>query len=308
MSVLSGRPVPFRTYAEATLAATSWAILTSLDGDLLNFQTDRYNSARETIAYLDASGIPLVAVTEKSFDEVEPQTRELGLQRALIFEGGACLAVFETGQWRFERYGPDADSMLDIIRDVELMAGADLSVYSVMPAPEASRVTGLSGEALVRSQNRLSDEPFIVSRGKAEKVAAAAKKLGYSLRRDGALHHLYDPADLKRAVERVREQLHCRTIAGIGSAATDARFLSLCDRAVIVPRETGVDPEIVKGVPGASVAPSSGPCGWLATAQELSSLRLSEGNGVADIVGAHLPKRRSRNVSSRTLSLSPENS
>jgi len=270
-------------------------VFTSLDGDLSDFPTHTCDAAKHTIESIEASGVSLVAVTEKSFAEVETLARDLGLRHALIFEGGAGLAFFESGEWRVECYGPDADAMLDIIRNVELAAGADLSVYSVLPPREASRITGLSGEALARSQDRRSDEPFVITRGKGESVAAAARKLGFSLRRDGrgVLYHLYDPRHLKRALERVREELPCRTIAGIGFAGTDLRFLSLCDRAIVVPREDGVDPEILKRVPGASVAPSSGISGWVAAVHEILNQPVS-GKDRPGIAGAHSLKRQSR--------------
>lgn len=290
------------------MTATSRAILTSLDSDLWDFQIDGYEAMRESVALLNASGVPLAAFTDKSFDEVAAQIRELGLHRAVIFEGGACLALFETGQWHFERYGPDADAMLDLIGHLELAAETDLSVYSVMTVREASGIIGLSGEALAHSQSRRSDEPFVVPRGKAGVVAAAARKLGYSLRFDGVFHHLYDPGHLKRAVERVRQELHCQALSGIGSTATDTRFLQLCDNAIIVPQKTGADPELLKTLPDASLAPSWGRSGWLSATQEISNLCLSEASGGAGMAGAHLPKRRARNLPSRTLPLSPENS
>ncbi len=56
---------------------------------------------------------------------------------------------------------------------------------------------------------------------------------------------------------------------GLGDAPSDAGFLGIVDRAVLVPGRDGVDASLAAAVPGATSAPAPGGAGWAAAVRSL---------------------------------------
>lgn len=252
------------------MTAATWAIFTDLDGTLFDAQM-KCDASESLLQRLRAANVPVVPVTSRTFDELETIADAYGFDQ-MILEGGSVIASRNGDRWHIETFGGDADQMLDVIREIERLADADLAVYSVMSPDEASRVSGLTGDALLRSQRRRSDEPFVITRGRLESIAAAARKMGFTLWRDGVLFHLSPRKPRATALAFVREALGCTTRIGLGDSAVDAEFLSRCDVVVIVPRPNGVpDPELVRALPGARIAPASADVGWAAAITEIWS-------------------------------------
>lgn len=249
---------------------TAWGVFTDLESMLDNGRADRAE-VRATVARLQRAGVPVVPISAKTFEEVEPIARELGLTDPLIVEAGAAIARRRDDQWELETCGPDADSILDVVGKIEVATGAHLSLYSVMRRDEAARLSGLALELVPRSQRRLCDEPFVISRGELEDVVVAAGGLGFSVRHDGRLYHLCGAEGTGAAFMRVREELGCALAVGIGSSAIDGDYLSRCDVAVIVPRDARPDPELLEQVPQARIAADSGVVGWVATIEKIRS-------------------------------------
>jgi mannosyl-3-phosphoglycerate phosphatase len=247
------------------LTRTRFAIFTDLDGTLLDEETFDVGPARTTLARLADAGAPVIPVTSRTLEEVEPLANELGFQHALIVEAGSAIARMTPIGWELETCGPDADQMLDVVRKIELATGAHLNLYSVMKRDEAAQLSGLSVDAVPPSQRRMCDEPFVISKGKLRDVINAASSLGFSVRHDGRLFHLCGATSIASAISRVRQELRCATMVAVGSAPIDSEFLALSDIAVIVPRADGLpDAELLSRVPHARVAPQPGPAGWAA--------------------------------------------
>lgn len=242
-----------------------WAIFTDLDGTLLNSTNFDFAAARPVIAKLRRAGIPVIPVTTRTLEEVEPLAAELGLDHFMIVEAGSAIARWTSEGWNLEIVGPDSESMLEVIRDIELKSDAELNLYSVMRREEAARWSGLPVESVPPSQRRFADEPFVIAAGRAEDVAAAARLSGFELRSDGRLFHLCGPADSGRALRQVASELGCTFTVGIGDADIDADFLLQCDIQIIVPQSSGeASAELVAKLPGARVAPAPAPHGWAA--------------------------------------------
>ncbi|HUP60221.1 MAG TPA: HAD-IIB family hydrolase [Thermoanaerobaculia bacterium] len=243
-----------------------WAVFTDLDGTLLDGTTFDLEPARPALDRLRAANIPVVPVTSKTFAEVEPLARELGLRHALIVESGGGIARRDGDAWSLEALGPSSDVLRDAIDELQRRTGARIARYSAMPAGEAERYSGLSGESLARSQRRDCSEPFIIEAGTAEDVIGAAAAMGFRVRRGGRFLHLGGTGGKGEAVARVREELgRDLTMVALGDAPMDAEFLVLADIPVVIPRRGGTpDPELVLRVPHARVAPAPGPAGWAA--------------------------------------------
>jgi mannosyl-3-phosphoglycerate phosphatase len=243
-----------------------WAVFTDLDGTLLDSTTFDFEPARPTLDRLRAANVPVIPVTSKTFDEVEPLVRELGLHHAFIVESGGGIARRDGDRWILESTGPTSDQLRQAIKEIEHRAGARIVRYSAMHAAEAEWYSGLTGHSLAQSQRRRFSEPFIVEAGAPEEVIGAAAAIGLRARRGGRFLHLGGTAGKGDAVLRIREELGPDvTMAALGDAPMDAEFLALADIPIIVPQRNGIpDPELVLRVPRARVAPAPGPAGWAA--------------------------------------------
>jgi mannosyl-3-phosphoglycerate phosphatase len=243
-----------------------WAVFTDLDGTLLDGATFDLEPARPMLERLRAAHVPVVPVTSKTFDEVEPLARDLGLRHALIVESGGGIAGRDGDEWLFEPLGPTSEELRDALDEIQRRTGARIARYSAMDAAEAERHSGLTGESLARSQRRRFSEPFILESGSAEEVIAAAVSMGFRVRRGGRFLHLGGLGGKGDAVARVREELgRDVTMVALGDAPMDAGYLGFADVPIIVPHRDGApDPELLRRVPHARVAPAPGPAGWAA--------------------------------------------
>ena len=241
------------------------AVFTSVDGTLLDARTFDAAESQPVVERLSAAEVPVVPVSVMTLDELAPVAAALGLKHAMIIEAGGAIARWTGDGWDVEPCGPPAETMLDVVRDIEDRSGASLLVYSALPESEAARLSGRSGEMLRASTRRCFSEPFVLESGEIEAVKLAATSIGFSVRQGRRFLHLCRECDLGEAFTRVREELRCETAIAVGGVAVDAEFLTRADVPIIVPGPDGnVDPVLLSNVPGARVAPAPGPAGWAA--------------------------------------------
>ncbi|HEX7152030.1 MAG TPA: hypothetical protein VF618_11130 [Thermoanaerobaculia bacterium] len=246
------------------------AIFTAVDGTLLDAETFDPGVNRETIRRLSAAGIPVIPVSVMTLDELMPLAAELGLQRAMVIEAGSAIARWSGDGWNVEPSGPPAETLLDVVRDIEDRSGADLLVYSALPDSDAARVSGRTGAMLGASLRRRFNEPFLIESGNFDDVARAAATAGFSVRRGRRFLHLCRQCDEGEAFTRLRDELHAEISIAIGGSSVDAEFLSRADIAIIVPNRDGrPDEELLAKVPHAQVAPAPAPDGWTAAVEEV---------------------------------------
>lgn len=241
------------------------AVFTAIDGTLLDARTFEAGANRAAIARLLDANVPVIPVSVMTLDELAPIAAELGLQRAMVIEAGGAIARWIDGAWEVEPCGPPAETMLDVVRDIEDRSGANLLVYSALADSEASRISGRSGAMLQASTRRRFSEPFVVESGELEEIRRAASTIGFSVRRGRRFLHLCRACDEGEAFSRLREELGCGTAVALGSAAVDAEFLARADVAVVLPGPDGEpDAELLAKVPHARIAPAPAPDGWSA--------------------------------------------
>lgn len=274
--------VRIRTKHHAAAAAEGgtpprMAVFTSVDGTLLDARTFDPGRSREAVQRLHAAGIPIVPVTVMTLDEVVPIAAELGLQRAMVVEAGGAIARWTGSGWEVEPCGPPAETLLDVVRDIEERSGANLLIYSALPEPEAARLSGRTGAMLHASTHRRFSEPFVIETGEMDDVVRAASELGFSVRRGRRFLHLCRECDEGEAFMRLRDELRSEVTVAVGGAAVDAEFLALADVAIIVPGPDGQpDAELREKLPDARIAPAPGPEGWAAAVDEaVASLAVS---------------------------------
>ena len=250
-------------------AACRAAVFTSVDGTLLDARTFDAGAARAAVRRLLAAGVPVIPVSVMTLDEIAPIAEELGLRQAMIVEAGGAIARWTGGGWDVEACGPPAETLLDVVLEIEKRSGANLLVYSALPAGEAARLSGRSGQMLDASTHRSFSEPFVLESGELETVQRAAGDLGFSIRRGRRFLHLCRACDTGEAFTRLRDELHCDLAIAVGGVPIDAEFLSRADVPILVPGPDGkLDPELVAALPQARIAPAPGPAGWAAAVTE----------------------------------------
>jgi mannosyl-3-phosphoglycerate phosphatase family protein len=248
-------------------------VFTAIEGTLLDLETFDWSASRSILGELSAAGIPVVPVTAMTLDEMEPLAREMGLRHAMIIEAGGAIARWKHHAWQVEPCGPDADTLLDLVSTIEDRSGADLTVYSVLPEGEASRLSGRTGAMLRDSTRRRFSEPFVMERGDIEDVTKAAAALGFSIERGKRFYHLCRPGCETEAVNRVRAELGCDIAIALGGSPLDAQFLACSEIPIIVPGLDGLpDADLLKQVPEAWVAPAPGSRGWAAAMNAWTSV------------------------------------
>ena len=254
-----------------TRAATAHrvAVFTSVDGTLLDADTFDPGASRAAVGRLIAADIPVIPVSVMTLDEIAPIATELGMRHAMIVEAGGAIARWSGNDWEVEPCGPPAETLLDVVFEIEKRSGANLLVYSALPAQEAARLSGRSGEMLRASTHRCFSEPFVIESGAVEDVQRAAAAIGFSVRRGRRFLHLCRAFDEGEAFTRLRDELQCDVAIAVGGAAVDAEFLLRADVPIIVPGPDGnADPELLAALPKARVAPAPGPRGWAAAVEE----------------------------------------
>jgi mannosyl-3-phosphoglycerate phosphatase family protein len=239
------------------------AVFTAIDATLLDATTFDAGAALPVLRRLQELDVPVVPITVMTLDEIAPIAAELGMRHAMIIEAGGAIARWNGAAWDVEPCGPPADAMLDVIRAIEESSGANLLVYSALPASIAARVSGRTGAMLERSRQRNFSEPFIIERGDLADVERAAATIGFSIRRGRRFFHLCRESNEGEAFSRVRAELRCDVAIGAGSALIDGGFLARCDAAIIIPESGGgVDEDLAAMLPEARIAQLPAPDGW----------------------------------------------
>jgi len=221
------------------------AVFTAIDAALL--------PSRIVVTRLHSLGIPVIPVSVMTLDEIAPIADDFAFRDAMVIEAGGAIARW-AGAWEVEPCGPAAETLLDVVREIEDRTGARLHVET--------------------STCRSFSEPFTIENGDLTSVRRAAAALGFSIRRGRRFLHLCRQCDEGEAFARVRDELQCEIAIGLGGSPIDAEWLSRCDIPVIVPGAGGADAELVERVPGARIAPSPSPEGWAAAVDAVCETRL----------------------------------
>lgn len=244
-----------------------WIVFTDLDGTLLDARDFTCDAAMPAIERLRAAGIPLVPVTSKTAAELIPLAERLGIDGPAIVESGGAIAARDGGSWVITPLGVPADEIRARVPRIEERSGAKLRLFSAMDDAEASKRSGLRGDALRRARQRQFDEPFVVVEGDAGRVARVAEEFGLIVRDGARFHHFCGPVTKGDAVCRLLATYQPRPkVIALGDAPMDGDFLVLADVAVVVRAPDGSASEaLLSAVPGAVVTGRPGPEGWAET-------------------------------------------
>lgn len=241
------------------------AVLTDLDGTLLEHGGVLGPEAREAISKLRDRGIPVVPLTSKTEVELCELLAELDSGGIGSFENGAGV-VGPAGVSTSEKAIPVSE-LAGRLEELSRLSGVPLTPASGLPVSEIRRITGLAEERVPAMLARGFGLPFLAPDGAGEALAREADRMpGLRLTRGGLFWHLSGDHGKEDALDLLLGAgLVARPLAGCGDAPNDAGFLSLCDVAVLIPGASGaVDAALAAAVPRGRVAPFPTGRGWAA--------------------------------------------
>ena len=246
------------------------AVLTDLDGTLLERGGVLGPEARAAIASLRGLGVPVVPLTSKTEVELRALLADLDSGGIGSFENGAGI-VSPSGTRVHEKAIPVA-RLHGLLEELARLCGRPLSPVSALPHAELRRITGLPEERIPAMLARGFGLPFLAPDGSGPALEAAVRSLpGVRLTRGGLFWHLSGDHGKEDALDLLlRSGAAARPFAGFGDAPNDAGFLAGCDVAVLLPGPSGaVDPALAAAVPDARTAPFPTGRGWAAAVEAL---------------------------------------
>ncbi len=267
------------------------AVVTDLDGCLLDAVTYDHTPALPVLRRLRRAGVPLVLCTSKTRAEVAALGRRLGGPHAAIVEDGGGILVppgvlrvpmpgaRRTVHGRLLPLGVSVRQVRDAIGRLPASVRAAVRGFGTMSPAEIMGATGLDAAGARLAARREFDEPLLVHGARAlAALHRAARRGGLALTRGGRFHHLHGRYDKGTATRRLRALLEREhgplRLVALGDSPLDAPLLRAADAAVIVPRPDGrPDPGLCRLVPGAAIAPAPGPRGWARAVARLLAAR-----------------------------------
>ena len=246
------------------------AVLTDLDGTLLEHGGILGDPARAAIGELRCRGLPVVPLTSKTELELRELLVELDSGGIGSFENGAGV-LGPGGVFVSERAVPVRE-LTSRLAELARLTGLPLTPAAALPTAELCRITGFPVERIGPMLARGFGLPFVAPEGAADVLRSFAARLPATrLTRGGQFWHLSGDHGKEDAVELLlRAGLVSRPLVGLGDAPNDAGFLARCDVAVLVPRASGeVDAVLLAAVPKARLAPFPAGLGWAAAVSDL---------------------------------------
>jgi len=242
------------------------AILTDLDGTLLEPDGTVTAEALAALGELRRARIPVCAVTSKTIPELESLAGLLGLDAPAGFENGAGV-WWPDGRVELQPTAVELSELTAVAAALRRDTGIALRTIFELEDEELSALTGLRGEALAAARRRRATLPLVVGAGN-DQVLCDALPPGGSLRliRGNRFLHLqggHDKADVAPRLSEIAARGGGVTVA-CGDAPNDLGLLAAADVRVIVPSVAGPDRALVRRFPEAMVAPLPHGRGWAA--------------------------------------------
>jgi mannosyl-3-phosphoglycerate phosphatase len=247
------------------------AVLTDLDGTLLEPDGSVCAEVRAVLAELTRLAVPVCPLTSKTATEVRAIVRTLALDAPASFENGAGV-LRQDGTVELQPGAVPLAELLSVSVLVRTATGAPMRTILDLSDAELTALAGLQDAQLAAARDRQATLPLFVDAPWDDAIRAALPAQP-SLRvvRGNRFLHLQGAHDKGGSVPRLIELSPYRAGATIacGDSPNDAELLARADVPVIVPGATGPNPDLLSRFPGARVAPLANGRGWAAIIREL---------------------------------------
>lgn len=251
-------------------------LFSDLDGTFLDHQS--YAPARDAWKMLEASDVPLVFCSSKTFAEQTALQYELGMRRPFIFENGSAIAL-PRGYFPADFYSPQRtagdwdllvlshagrEELFSLMTDYPELTG-----FSHADDHRLAEATGLKNEALARACDRWFTETLLSPNDDAGLAPLRGRFLqeGWMFSRGGRFFTLQSAAAdkgkaLKRLLQLFQQQWPASElrVVAVGDSLNDAPMLAAAGLPFLLQSYGGnwVDMDI----PGLVRVAANGPAGF----------------------------------------------
>lgn len=241
-------------------------VFTDLDATLLDEETYSWSAAAEALTSLKERDAAIILVSSKTFAEMTPLHKELGLEHPFVVENGGGIALkaesalvsilLETartgdpeqrGSLVLFPLAARYDELRAGLEKISANIGVRLVGFGSMSHSEVASRTGLSLKEAARARQRDFDEPFVLPDAEAEteeRLVRAAAESGLAVVKGGRFWHLIGHRGKGEAVSillAAYRALYGNTVSvGLGDSPNDYPFLELVDIPVIVSPPDGI--------------------------------------------------------------------
>jgi mannosyl-3-phosphoglycerate phosphatase len=265
------------------LLAPRHIIYTALEGALLDARTGSFAAAEEALSELARRQIPLVLVTSRTREEIEPLRRQMEHSHPFITESGGGIYfpdgyfnikipdVKRSGRYLCLALGRPYKGVCDALDEVAEQSGVGVAGFHHMSRREIAENTGLKQRDADLARSREFDEPFFFTSADESDIArfiATAKERGFQTRLGQKFWHFSSGCDSARAVRSLTKLFRDATriklrAVGIGPASEELPWLRAVDHAVSLGSPESV-PNHGEAPPPDDAAPTpvAGPSGW----------------------------------------------
>jgi mannosyl-3-phosphoglycerate phosphatase len=268
-----------RVTLSPALLAPRHIIYTALEGALLDARTGSFAAAEEALSELARRHIPLVLVTSRGREEIEPLRRQMEHSHPFITESGGGIYfpdgyfnikipdVKRSGRYLCLALGRPYKEVCDALDEVAEQSGVGVAGFHHMSRREIAENTGLKQRDADLARSREFDEPFFFTSANESDIArfiATAKERGFQTRLGQKFWHFSSGCDSARAVRSLTKLFRDATriklrAVGIGSASEELPWLRAVDHAVSLGAPESVPKHGEAPPPHDAV---SGPSGW----------------------------------------------
>ncbi len=240
------------------------AVLTDLDGTLLEPDGRVRPEPLAVLSRLKAAGVPVFAVTSKTAPEIADLRSILGLTTPAGFENGAGVTHAD-GAVELLREAVALPRLAEAAAVLRRATAAPLRTLLELSDEEVVGLTGLPPQQITQVRKRVATLPMVVD-GEWDEMLRAALPVEprLLLLRGNRFLHLQGRHEKAAVVARLLGAAGTRegVVVACGDAPNDVALLAAADVAVIVPGERGPHPELLAAHPGAVVAVVPHGRGW----------------------------------------------
>jgi len=260
-------------------------IFTDLDGTLLDHNSYSFAAAKDALALVKATSVPLVLCSSKTRGELMLYCNKLGMKLPFVSENGGgiyfpegllpsglesqfCFSSKKEGYLVMEM-GKGRNKLLECFGKVKSKVGVEMRSFNDMMVNEVMELTSLPENEAILAMDRSFTEPFLISSTDENIISEIISKfneMGLTVVKGGRFYHLMGDINKGKAVKKIINifSVICGSeiiSMGLGDSENDLSMLRVVKKPVIIKKWDGSWMG-AKGTENFARTEGIGPAGW----------------------------------------------